>query len=86
MYLSTEVANALTPTSLFHALYFHTPERHKNSHQPSRVISFLLDSGASISVVNYPTYLKIAKLLNITCNDKTSHMSKTVTIDCYKPN
>ena len=40
----------------------------------------LLHSGASLSVLNYPTYFTIAKLLNITCNDKTNHISKTLTI------
>ena len=40
----------------------------------------MLNSGASISVLNYPTYLTIAKLLNITCNNKTNHTSKTLTV------
>ena len=40
----------------------------------------MLDSGGSISVLNYPTYLTIAKLLNITCNNKTNHRSKTLTV------
>ena len=40
----------------------------------------MLDSGATISVLNYPTYLTIAKLLNITCNNKTNHTSKTLTV------
>ena len=39
-----------------------------------------MDSGASISVLNYPTYLTIAKLRNITCNNKTNHTSKTLTV------
>ena len=43
-------------------VYSHTPERHNNNGRPSRPeISFLLDSGASISVLNYPTYLTTAK-------------------------
>ena len=40
----------------------------------------MLDSGASISVLNYPTCLTIAKLLNITCNNQTYHTSKTLTV------
>ena len=40
----------------------------------------MFDSGASYSVLNYPTYLTLAKLLNITCNDKTNHTSKTLTV------
>ena len=81
MYHPTEMANALTPTSWFYSLYLHTPERYHDNDHPSRLeISFLLDSGASISVLNYPTYLTIAKLLNITCNTKTNHTSKTLTV------
>ena len=40
----------------------------------------MLDSAASNSVLNYSTYLTIAKLLNITCNNKTNHTSKTLTV------
>ena len=72
-----EMANALTPTSWFYSLYLHNPERYTNNDHPSRLEnSFLLDSGASISVLNYPTYLTVANLLNISCNDKTDHRSK----------
>ena len=61
MYYPTEMANALTPTSCFDSLYLHTPGRHNDIDQPSRLeISFSIDSGASISVLNYPTYLTIA--------------------------
>ena len=81
MYYPTEMAKVLTPTSWFYSLYLHTPERLNVTYHPSRLeISFLLDSGASISVLNYPTYLTIAKLLNITCNNKTNHTSKTLTV------
>ena len=81
MYHHTEMANALTPTSWFYSLFLHTPERHNDNDHPSRLeISFLLDSGASISVLNYPTYLTMAKLLNTTCNYKTNHTSKTLTV------
>ena len=81
MYHPTEMANALTPTSWFYSLYLHTPERHNDDDYSSRLeISFLLNSGASISVFNYPTYLTIAKLLNITCNNKTNHTSKALTV------
>ena len=59
MYHPTEMANALTPTSWFYSLYLHTPETNTDKGHPSRSeISFLLDSGASISVLNYPTYLE----------------------------
>ena len=80
MYHSTEVSNALTPTSWFYSLYLHTPERYNKIDHPSRLeISFLLDS-ASILVLNYPTYLTVAKLLNITCNNQTNQTSKTLTV------
>ena len=81
MYHPTEMANALTPTSWFYSLYLHTPEKYNNNDHPSSLkISFLQYSGASISVLNYPTYLTIATLLNITCNNKTNHTSKTLTV------
>ena len=81
MYYPTERAKALTPTSWFYSLYLHTPERHNDKDHPSRLeISLLLDSGASILVLNYPTHLTMAKRLIITCNDKTNHTSKTSTV------
>ena len=60
MYHPTEMTNAVTPTSWFYSLYTDTP-----SNQIQRTISFLLDSGASTSVLNYSTYITIAKLLTI---------------------
>ena len=39
----------------------------------------LLDSGASLSVLNYPTYVTIAKLLNLKQNN-TLNPSKTLTV------
>ena len=61
MYHPAEMANALTPTSWFYSLYFHTPERHIDNDNLSRLeISFLLDSGASISVLNYPCYITLS--------------------------
>ena len=62
-------------------LFLHTPERYNDNDHPLKVeVSFFLDSGASNSVLNCPTYLTIAKLLNITCNNKTNHTSKTLTV------
>ena len=81
MYHPTEMANALKPTSWFYSLFLQTPEKQNDNDHPSRLeISFVLDSGASFSVLNYPTYLTMAKRLNITCNDKTNHTSKTLTV------
>ena len=80
MYHPTEMANALTPTSWFYTLYTHSsPNQHQRDY-PSRLeISFLLDSGASISVLNYPTYITISKLLNIKQNN-SHHSSKTLPV------
>ena len=58
LYHPTAMANAVTPTSWFYTLYVHTPSS----------IAFLLDSGASISVLNYPTYINLTKLLDIRSN------------------
>ena len=80
MYHPTEMANAVTPTSWFYSLYIHTPPTYIQHDNPSRLeISFLLDSGASISVLNYTTYGTIAKLLNIKQNN-TLISSKTLTV------
>ena len=80
MYHPTEMANAVTPTSWFYFLHTHTPSNQIQRHYPSRLeISFLLDSGASISVLHYPTDGTIAKLLNIKQNN-TLNLSKTLTV------
>ena len=77
MYHPTEMANAVTPTSLLYSLYISTPSNQIQYDNPSRLkISFLLDSGASISVLNYLTFVTIAKLLKIKQN-KTLNPSKT---------
>ena len=66
MYHSTEKANAVTPISWFYSLYTHTSLSETQCDFPLRLeISFLLDSGASISELNYPTYVTNAKLLKI---------------------
>ena len=79
MYHPTEMANALTPTSWFYSLYCHTPLIDIQRDFPSRLEnSFLPDIGASISVLNYPTYITIVKLLSVTRND-TLNPSKTLT-------
>ena len=59
MYHPTEMANSLTPTSWFYFLYCHTPLNQSQRDLPSRLtFSILLDSGASISALNYPAYIK----------------------------
>ena len=60
------MTNALTPTSWFYSLYTHASPNQNQRDHPSRLeIFFLLDSVASISVIKHPTYITIAKLLNI---------------------
>ena len=85
MYHPTAMANAVTPTSWFYTLYVHTPSSIVQRDNPSRLeIAFLLDSGASISVFNYPTYITLTKLLDIRPNHpsdlKTQNTPKTLTV------
>ena len=64
MYHTTAMANAVTPTSLFYNLYVHTPSSITQRDNPSRLeIAILLDSCASISVLNYPTDITLTKLV-----------------------
>ena len=77
MYHPTAMANAVTPTNWFYTLYVHTPSNIVQRDNPSRLeIAFLLDSGASISVLNYPTYVTLTKLLDIISN-YTSNVGPT---------
>ena len=85
MYHPTAMANAVTPKSWFYALYVHTPSSIVQKDNPSRLESaFLLDSGASISVLSYPTYITLTKLVDIRPNHTSDigppHTSKTLTI------
>ena len=49
----TAMANAVTPTSWFYTVHVHTPSSIAQRDNPSRSeIAFLLDSGASFSVLN----------------------------------
>ena len=85
MYHPTAMANAVTPTSCFYTLYVHTPSSIVQRDNPSRLeIAFLLDSGASISVLNYPTYITRTKLLDIRSNHTSdvgpTRNSKTLTV------
>ena len=85
MYHPTEMANAVAPTSWFYTLYVHTPSSIAQRDNPSRLeIAFLLGSGASISVLNYPTYITLIKLLDIRSNHTSDinphNTSKTLTV------
>ena len=69
LYHPTVMSNGVTPISWFYTLYVHTPSSLVQRDNPSRLeIAFLLDSGASISVLNYPTYITLTKLLDIRSN------------------
>ena len=85
MYHPAAMANAVTPTSWFCTLYVYTPPSIIQKDNRSRLeIAFLLDSGALISVLNYPTYLTLTKLLDIRPNHTSDigphHTSKTLTV------
>ena len=80
MYHPTEMANALTPTSWFYSLDTHaSPNQNQRDYLSRLEISFLLESGASISVLNHPTYITIAKLLQNKQNNPPNS-SKTLTV------
>ena len=80
MYSPTEMANGVTPTSWFYSLYTLAPLNQSQRDYPSRLeFSVLLDSGAYISVLKFPTYINIAELPNIKQND-TLNASKTLTV------
>ena len=90
-YHPTAMANAVTPTSWFYTLYVHKPSSiiqkeiaHCKYNTKRLEIAFLLDSDASISVLNYPTYITLTKLLDIRPNHTSDlqpqHTSKTLTV------
>ena len=85
MYHPTAMANAVTPTSWFYTLCVHTPSSIIQKENASRLeIAFLLDSSASLSVLNYPTYITLTKLLDIRPNHTSDigppHTSETLTV------
>ena len=64
MYHPKRNGKCFTATSWCYTLYVHTPSSITQRDNPSRLeIAFLLDSGASISVLNYPIYITPTKLL-----------------------
>ena len=68
-----------TATSWFHILYIHS-QNETDSNLLSRLeIAFLLDSGASIVVLNIPTYTMITQMLNV-CNHDQHDTSRKLTI------
>ena len=77
----TEIANTITPYSWFYVLYVHASERKDNILPSKEEILFLLDTGASISVLNLPSFNVIAKQLNINVPKNIENkIGKTLTV------
>ena len=76
---TTMMSNAIAPTSWFYNMYIQSTKNTETNFPSRLVITFLLDSGASISVLNLPTYLMIAKMYNMTSSDPLDS-SKTLMI------
>ena len=77
----TEIASTITPYSWFYPLYVHASEG-KDNILPSKIeILFLLDTGASILVLNLPTFHVIAKQLNLNVPKNIENKrAKTLTV------
>ena len=77
----TEIANTITPYSWFYPLYIHASETNDNILPSKLEILFLLDTGASISVLNLPTFHVISKQLNINVPTNIQNKrAKTLTV------
>ena len=76
---TTETKISTTPTNWFYTPHFHS-QNQTDSNLPSRLeMASLLDIGASISVLNLPTYMIITQKFNVCIY--TQHVtSKTLTI------
>ena len=75
---TTEMTNAITPTTWFYILYIHS-EFETDSNIPSRLeIASLTHNGASILVLNIPVYMIIIQMLNV-CHHDRKDTSKTLT-------
>ena len=80
-YQITEIANTMTPYSWFYARYIHASEKKDNILPSNLEVLFLLDTGASISVLNLPTFHVIAKQLNLNVpKDIERNRAKTLTV------
>ena len=69
--------NTITPV---HYLIQHEEILHQKHNSHPIPADYRTDSGASLLVLNCPTFPPIANLLNITYNDKPNHTSKTLTV------
>ena len=81
----TEIANTITPYSWFYPLYIHASETNDNILPSKLEILFLLDTGASISVLNLPTFHVISKQLNINVPTNLQNQKSQNSYSC-KPN
>ena len=78
---TTEIANTITPYSWFYPLYIHASETNDNILPSKLEILFLLYTGASISVLNLPTFHVISKQLNINVpTNLQNKRAKTLTV------
>ena len=78
---TTEIANTITPYSWFYPLYIHASEAKDNILPSQLEILFLLNTGASISVLNLPTFHVISKQLNINVpTNLQNKRAKTLTV------
>ena len=76
-----EIANTITPYSWFYPLYVHASETNDYILPSKLEILFLLDTGASISVLNLPTFHVISKQLNINVpTNLQNKRAKTLTV------
>ena len=72
------MTKAIYPTSWFYNLYNHS-QSETYSKLPSKLeFVLLMDSGASISVLNLPTFLLITQTFNV-CDYDQQDISKTLT-------
>ena len=77
----TEIANTITPYSWFYPLYIHASEGKDNILLSKLEILFLLDTGASLSVLNLQTFHVIAKQLNLNLPKNIENKrAKTLTV------
>ena len=78
---TTEIANTITPYNWFFPLYLHASETNDNILPSNLEILFLLDTGASIFVLNLPTFHVISKQLNINVpTNLQNKRAKTLTV------
>ena len=76
-----EIANTITPYSWFYPLDVHAPEEKDNTLPSKLEILFLLDTGASLLVLNLPTFHVIAKQLNLNIPKNIENKrAKTLTV------